>query len=90
VADAAYAGNELKGLPPGITWTTRLRKDAGPYGLPSARTGRRGRLRARGDKLPSLAGLAADAAFAPAAITRNGKTATIGAAAFTCLWYGPF
>ena len=28
VADAAYAGKELEKLPAGITWTTRLRKDA--------------------------------------------------------------
>lgn len=27
VADAAYAGKELSKLPPGITWTTRLRRD---------------------------------------------------------------
>jgi hypothetical protein len=41
VADAAYAGKELKGLPPGITWATRLRTDAAPYELSPARTGRR-------------------------------------------------
>ncbi len=34
VADAAYAGEELKKLPPGITWTTRLRKDTALYELP--------------------------------------------------------
>jgi hypothetical protein len=28
VADAAYAGRELRGLDTAITWTTRLRKDA--------------------------------------------------------------
>ena len=43
VADAAYAGEELKKLPPSVTWTTRLRKDAAVYELPPARTGRRGR-----------------------------------------------
>ena len=43
VADAAYAGKELRQLPPGITWTTRLRKDAALHGLPPERTGRRGR-----------------------------------------------
>ena len=41
VADAAYAGKELKKLPPGITWTTRLRKDAALHGLPPGHTGRR-------------------------------------------------
>lgn len=33
-ADSAYAGAELKGLPPAVTWTTRLRKDAALHGLP--------------------------------------------------------
>ena len=42
VADSAYAGKDLKNLPPGITWTTRLRKDARLFALPPARTGRRG------------------------------------------------
>jgi DDE superfamily endonuclease len=81
VADAAYAGKDLKGLPPGITWTTRLRKDAALYQLPPARTGRQGRPRAKGGRLPSLAQLADDAAFAPVTVTRYGKTATIHAAA---------
>ena len=35
-ADFAYAGAELKGLPPSATWTTRLRKDAALHGLPPA------------------------------------------------------
>jgi hypothetical protein len=75
--DAAYAGGELKKLPPHITWTTRLRKDAALYALPPARTGKRGRPRARGDKLACLAGLAATAAFAPVTVTRYGITATV-------------
>jgi hypothetical protein len=56
VADAACAGEELKKLPPGVTWTTRLRKDAALYELPLARTGRRGRPRVRGDRRASRAG----------------------------------
>ena len=36
VADSAYAGGELKKLPPRVTWTTRLRKDAALYELPPA------------------------------------------------------
>jgi hypothetical protein len=88
--DAAYAGGELKKLPPGITWTTRLRKDAALYGLPPERTGRRGRPRARGDKLASLAALAATAAFAPVTVTRYRTTATVQAAAITCLWHSVF
>jgi DDE superfamily endonuclease len=88
--DAAYAGGELKKLGPGITWTTRLRKDAALYKLPPRRTGKRGRPRARGDKLPSLARLAATAALAPVTVTRYGATATVQAATITCLWYSVF
>jgi hypothetical protein len=86
-ADAAYAGKELRKLAPGITWTTRLRKDAALHELPPPRTGRRGRPRARGDRLPSLAKLAARADFTPVTVTRYGKTTAIDAAAITCLWY---
>ncbi len=83
-------GEELKKLPPGITWTTRLRKDAALYELPPARTGRRGRPRAKGARLPSLDVPARHAAFGPVTVTRYGKTATIHAAAITCPWYGVF
>ncbi len=51
-ADSAYAGRELSELPDGVTWTTRLRSNAALYGLPPERTGKRGRPRARGDRLP--------------------------------------
>ena len=80
VADSAYAGRELKKLPAAVTWTTRLRKDAALHGLPPARTGRRGRPRTKGDRLPSLAELAATTAFTQVTVTRYGKTATISAA----------
>ena len=90
VADAAYAGGELKKLPAGITWTTRLRKDAALYDLPPERTGRRGRPRVRGDRLPVLAKLAATAAFTEVTVTCYGKTAVVRAATRTCLWYSVF
>jgi hypothetical protein len=89
VADAAYAGKELRKLPPRITWTTRLRKDAALYALPPQRTGKRGRPREKGDRLPSLAALAATA-FQQVTVTRYGKTAAISAAAVTCLWPSVF
>jgi hypothetical protein len=63
VADSAYAGAELKKLPAGITWTTRLRKDAALCELPPQQTGKPGRPHARGDRLPSLDKLAATAAL---------------------------
>jgi DDE superfamily endonuclease len=90
VADSAFAGGELKKLPARVTWTTRLRKDAALYGLPSARTGRRGRPRQKGDRLPCLAELAATTAFTQVTVTRYGKTAAISAATVTCLWPSVF
>ena len=85
---SAYAGAELKSLPPSVTWTTRLRKDAALHGLPPARVpGKKGRPRVRGDRLPPLAKIAATAAFAQVTVTRYGKEATIRAAVITCLWY---
>jgi hypothetical protein len=90
VADAAYAGKELRRLPGNVTWTTRLRKDAALFEPPPPRSGKRGRPRVKGARLPSLADLARTAAFAPVTVTRYGKTATIQAAAITCLWHGVF
>jgi hypothetical protein len=86
-ADSAYAGRELKQLPDGVTWTTRLRANAALHALPPARTGKRGRPPKKGDRLPSLAKIAAAAAFSQVTVTRYGKTETIAIHAFTCLWY---
>ena len=86
-ADSAYAGEELKQLPDGVTWTTRLRSNAALHDLPPARTGKKGRPRKKGDRLPSLAKTAAAAAFSQVTVTRYGKAETIAVHAFTCLWY---
>ena len=86
-ADSAYAGAELKGLPPAVTWTTRLRKDAALHGLPRPGSPEEGPARVRGDRLPPLAKMAATAAFTQVTVTRYGKEATIRAAVITCLWY---
>jgi hypothetical protein len=88
VADAAYAGKELRRLPAGVTWTTRLRKDAAPYDLPGPRTGKRGRPRVKGARLPSLKDLARGTAFTPVTVRRYGRDVIIQAAAITCLWHG--
>lgn len=90
VADAAYAGKALRHLPAGVTWTTRLRSNAALYEPAPPRTGRRGRPRTKGDKLPSLATLAAQAAFTPTTVTRYGRTTTVHTATIACLWYGVF
>lgn len=86
-ADSAYAGEEPRQLPDGVTWTTRLRSNAALHELPPERTGKRGRPRKKGDRLPALAKVAAAAVFSPVTVTRYGKTETIAACAFTCLWY---
>jgi hypothetical protein len=76
VADSAYAGGE--------------RKDAALHALPPDRAGRPGRARIRGDRLPSLAKLAATAEFSQVTVTRYGRTETVGTAVVTCLWYSVF
>jgi len=86
-ADSAYAGEELKQLPDGVTWTTRLRSNAALHALPPERTGKRGRPRKKGDRLPALAKIAAAAAFSQVTVTRYGKAETIAVHALTCLWY---
>jgi len=90
VADSAYAGGELKGLPAPVSWTTRLRKDAALHALPPARTGRPGRPRVKGDRLASLAKLAAAAEFSQVTVVRYGRTETVAACVVTCLWYSVF
>src|SRR5207245_391476 len=65
---------------PRVSWTTRLRKDAALHGLPPARTGRPGRPRVKGDRLPSLAKIAAAAEFSQVTVTRYGRTETVAAA----------
>ena len=90
VGDAAYSGKDLAGLDDNITWTTRLRKDAALSGLAPPPTGKRGRPKLKGSRLPALKILAARAAFTQVTVTRYGKTATVQAAVITCLWYSVF
>jgi len=53
VADCAYAGKVLRGLPETITWTTRLKSNAALYELAPPRTGKPGRPQMKGTKLAS-------------------------------------
>ena len=90
VADSAYAGKALRGLPASVTWTTRLRSNASLYELAPPRTGRRGRPALKGAKLASLAELARSTEIAPTAVTRYGTTMTVSVAVLRCCWYGVF
>lgn len=52
-ADGAYAAEKmLARLPARVAFTSRLRRDAALYELPPARTGKRGRPREKGSRLP--------------------------------------
>ncbi|WP_462186726.1 IS701 family transposase, partial [Frankia sp. CcWB2] len=88
VADAAYAGDELRTLPSSVTWTTRLRKDAALFAPAPPRTGKRGRPRLKGDRLGTLTQLATTETFVPVTVVRYGQTVTVHVAAVRCLWYG--
>ncbi|EQD36937.1 transposase, IS4, partial [mine drainage metagenome] len=90
VADSAYAGKVLRGLPDSVTWTTRLRSNASLYELAPRRTGKRGRPRLKGSKLPTLAKLATNTKFTPVTVTAYGTTTTVSVAVIRCLWYGVF
>jgi len=90
VADSAYAGKALRGLPATVSWTTRLRSNASLYELAPPPTGRRGRPRTKGDRLALLAGLADQASFTATAVTRYGNQVSVQTAVIRCLWYGVF
>jgi hypothetical protein len=63
VADAAYHGKSLRDLPAGISWTTRLPRNAVLYHLAPPPTGKRGRPRTKGDRIGSPAQAAATCAW---------------------------
>jgi hypothetical protein len=88
VADAHYHGPALRGLPAAVTWTTRLPKNAVLYALAPPRVRKPGRPPRKGRRLGTAAGLAAAAAWAPAAIRAYGRDQIQDLAEITCLWYG--
>jgi transposase len=89
--DGAYATKAWRDLPDRVTVTTRMRSTAALHELAPPRTGRRGRPRLKGERLPSLARLAQTLQFEPVTITGpDGRRRTEHVAELTCLWYGPF
>ncbi|HEX2809407.1 MAG TPA: transposase [Kineosporiaceae bacterium] len=88
VGDAAYHGKAL--LVADTTWTTRLPANASLYAPPPPRTGKRGRPRLKGAKLPKLKALAATATWVPTIVYRYGRTETVDLAVVEAIWYGPF
>jgi DDE superfamily endonuclease len=90
VADAAYHGKGLRGLPTQVTWTTRLPRNAVLYHRAPAPTGKRGRPRLKGDRIGTPAEAAATAAWQTMTVARYGRVDTVRIAVFDCLWYGVF
>jgi hypothetical protein len=90
VGDAAYHGPACKTLPPKVTWTCRLQRNAVLFDLAPPRTGRRGRPALKGARLGTPADLAATACWRRESVTRYGRTDTVQIASVHCLWYGAF
>jgi hypothetical protein len=104
VADSWYAGLDgapgaavgaarQRGLPDGVTHTSRLRSNAALYHRAAPDTGRRGRPKLIGDKIGTPADLARhhpSAAWRSATITRYGRTEHVHILDYTCLWYGVY
>lgn len=88
VGDAAYHGRPL--LVQGLTWTTRLPANAALYAPAPPRTGRRGRPRLKGARLPVLKDLAATVVWTPVEVYRYGRTDTVHLAVADAIWYGTF
>jgi hypothetical protein len=88
VADAHYHGPALRGLPPGVTWTTRLPRNAVLYAQAPPRVRKPGRPPRKGPRLGTAADLAAAAAWQEAAVHIYGRDQAQDLAEVTCLWYG--
>ena len=88
VADARYHGPAIKDLPPDVTWTTRLPRNAVLYGLAPPRVRKPGRPPRKGRRLGTPADLAAAAAWTTARVRIYGRDQDQDLAEVTCLWYG--
>ena len=87
-ADGAYACLAGDGLPR-TTVVSRMRRDAALFGPPPPRTGKRGRPRSRGERLPTPPELAASARrFKRLDIDWRGRTETRLVWSRPVLWYG--
>ncbi len=88
VGDAAYAAEAWRGLGARITVTSRLRVDAALYDRQPPRTGKQGRPRKWGQRLPNLAKIATHPAtqWTEHQVRRYGKPETLMLHTIDCLW----
>jgi len=102
VADSWYAGsdgapgatlgaNRRRGLPAGVTLTSRLRANAKLHAIAAPVPGKGGRPKRIGAVLGTPKQLAAaTTAWISTTVTRYGRTDTVELADTTCLWYGAY
>ena len=87
VADAAYHGPALRGLPGNVTWTCRIPRNAVLYDLAPPRTGRRAGPD-QGRPLGTADDIAAAADWATVAVPAYRREDIKHVTEVTCLWYG--
>jgi hypothetical protein len=101
VADSWYAGMDgapgvghgaspERGLPTGVSLTSRLRVNAALHAIATPIPGKGGRPRRIGAKLGTPKQLANQLAWHGTQVHRYGQHATVRIAATTCLWYGVY
>jgi SRSO17 transposase len=99
VADAAYAGADGaetrkalagRGLPTGISLTSRLRVNAALHAIAAPQPGRAGRPKRIGARLGTPADLATRLAWRVAMVARYGRRDPVHIAETVCLWYGTY
>jgi hypothetical protein len=88
VGDSAYISGAWRERPKRVTITSRLRTNAVLYAPAPPRTGKRGRPRKWGDRLPALNNIALDPAteWVAHTVCRYGKPVTLKLAEICCLW----
>ena len=88
VGDAAYATEAWRGLPGRVTVTSRLRSNAAIYDPKPEPTGKRGRPRKWGRRLPRLTEIATSPAtqWTEHIVRRYGKTEPLLLHTIECLW----
>jgi DDE superfamily endonuclease len=99
VADAHYAGADgaplrdglrERGVPAGITLTSRLRVNAVLHAIATPIPGRGGRPRRIGKRLGTPTDLARIGGWQQHTVSRYGRTDTVWLAETVCLWYGSY
>jgi len=91
-ADGQYAtGDMIRGLPEGVSFVSRIRRDAAIYDLPPKRRpqGKRGRPPLKGKRLPAPRQIAArrKKGWRTITVAKQGRTAQRRVLGITCLWY---